>query len=124
MDGSIRGKELVDRQRYEGYVAARDAIAVLELDRYAAHTLGDLAEGLLLARDEAEADSARDRVPKTLVLLVDEGTLTWRSANRFWAHMRACGPRMQWPQSWSALPRDCRTWRGTASIPNADPPAD
>jgi hypothetical protein len=90
----------VNRPRYEGYVATRDAIAVLELDPFAAEVVADLAEALLLARDESEAAAARDRVPRFLAMLVDEGNLTRRSANLFWVHMRACAPRMLWPASW------------------------
>ena len=94
----------MNSQRYEGYRATRTAIAALDLDGFAAEVLSDIAENLLLARDDAEAETARERVPKVLVMLVDEGSLTRRSADRFWAYMHACAPRTQWPSSWDRAP--------------------
>jgi hypothetical protein len=100
----------MDLGRYEGYVTARDAIAVEMLDGFSAEVLQDLAEGLLLARDPGEADEARDRVPDALGLLVDRGDLTRRAADRFWARLKACGPRMQWPPSWDRAPASPEGW--------------
>jgi hypothetical protein len=90
----------MDRSRYEGYVAARDAVADQVVDPVAAEVLCDLAESLLLARDAAEAEEARERGTETLGLLVDRGGLTPPAAGRFWTHLRACGPQMHWPPTW------------------------
>jgi hypothetical protein len=90
----------VNRHRYEGYVGVRQAIEAQVADEYPAAVLEDLAEGLLLARSPDEAVEARDRVPEALALLVDRGELTQFAADRFWVHLRACGPRMIWPPSW------------------------
>jgi hypothetical protein len=94
----------MDRVRYEGYVAARSAIAMQPLDDFAADVLSDLAEGLLLARDVAEAGAQRERVPEALALLVERGDLTPLTATRFWVHLRACGPAMEWPLTWDRAP--------------------
>jgi hypothetical protein len=90
----------VNRRRYEGYVAVRDAIGAEPLDGHAATLVADLAEGLLLARGPAEAEDARDRVPPALVRLVDRGEMSRTSAHRLWARIRTCGPDMPWPPSW------------------------
>jgi hypothetical protein len=90
----------MDLGRYEGYVTARDVIAVEMLDGFSAEVLQDLAEGLLLARDAGEAEAAREHVPEALGLLVDRGNLTRRAADRFWECLKACGPRMKWSPSW------------------------
>jgi hypothetical protein len=100
----------VDRRRYRGYVAVKDAIALQTLDEFAAHLLGDLAEGLLLARDTVEAETARDRVPESLRLLVDRGDLSRQAAPRFWVQMKACGPPMYWPPSWDGPSAGPRPW--------------
>jgi hypothetical protein len=90
----------VNRFRYEGYVAVREAIAGESLDGDTAALVADLAEGLLLARGRIEAEVARDRVPPALLALVDCGELSRFAAHRLWARIRACGPRMHWPPSW------------------------
>jgi hypothetical protein len=90
----------VNRRRYEGYVAVRDAIAAEPIDDREADLLADLAEGLLLARGPAEATAARDRVPAVLALLVERGHLSRVGAHRLWAQIRTCGPALQWPPSW------------------------
>jgi hypothetical protein len=90
----------MDRGRYEGYVAARDAVALEAPDPLAVEVLDDLAEGLLLARDDGEAEAARDRVPEALGGLVDRGALTRRGATHVWVLLKACGPDMNWPSSW------------------------
>ncbi len=94
----------MDRLRYEGYVSARDAIAVQPLDPLAVEILDDLAEALLLARDTVEADGARDAVPEALGALVDRHAMTRRTADRFWVLLKACGPSMVWPPSWDRSP--------------------
>ena len=94
----------MDRVRYRGYLAARNAIAAQPFDEFAARTLFDLAEGLLLARDAEEAEQARDAVLDGLALLVARRDLTRRAAVRFWAHLKACGPPMYWPPSWERAP--------------------
>ena len=96
----------MDRGRYEAYVAALDAIAVQAVDASAAQVLGDLAEGLLLARNAVEADAARDRVPEALGLRVERGDLTRGAADRFWARMKGCGPPMPWPPAWENAARE------------------
>jgi hypothetical protein len=90
----------MDRTRYEGYVAARNAIAAQPLDEFATGTLSDLAEALLLARDVTEAEEAREAVLEGLALLVTRHDLTRRAAIRFCVHLKACGPPMYWPASW------------------------
>ena len=99
----------MDRGRYEAYVAVLDAIAVQAVDGFTAQVLGDLAEGLLLARNAAEADSARARVPEALGLLLERGDLTPGAAERFWAHMKGCGPPMPWPPIWQPSHASART---------------
>jgi hypothetical protein len=94
----------MDRIRYEGYVVARNAIAAQPLDEFATETLSDLAEALLLARDAAEAEQAREAVLEGLALLVARHDLTRRAAVRFWMHLRACGPPMYWPSTWEGSP--------------------
>lgn len=79
---------------------ARHAIAAQPLDEFATKTLSDLAEGLLLARDAAEAEQAREAVLEGLALLVTRRDLTRRAAVRFWTYLRACGPPMYWPPTW------------------------
>jgi hypothetical protein len=104
----------MDQARYKGYVAARAAISEQAPDPLAAEILDDLAEALLLARDDAESDAAREAVPEALAALVERHVMTRRSADRFWVRLRACGPQMTWPPSWdrggqprrsSAVPR-------------------
>jgi hypothetical protein len=98
----------MDRTRYDGYVAAKDAVAAEVFDPFVAEVLGDLAESLLLARSGLEADKARRRASETLGPLVDRGEITRRIAGRFWIHLRACSPRSHWPPSWDrgrAAPR-------------------
>jgi hypothetical protein len=90
----------MNRRRYEGYIAARDALADQALDSFAAGIVGDLAESLLLARDKAEAEEVRQHVTEALGVLVDRGDLTPQTASCFWTHLRACGPQMHWPASW------------------------
>jgi hypothetical protein len=90
----------MNRRRYDGYRAVRGAIRRQVLNEHAAEVLGGLAEGLLLAHDEAEAQQAVDRVPQGLMLLVDRGELSRFAAHRFWALLRRCGPRISWPASW------------------------
>jgi hypothetical protein len=92
---------VMDRSRYEGFVAAKEAVAAQVQDRFVAEALCDLAEGLLLARSSEEAALARRRASETLGPLVDRGEITRRVAGRFWMHLRACGPRMYWPASWA-----------------------
>jgi hypothetical protein len=94
----------MDRTRYEGYVVARKAIAAQPLDEFAAQTLSDLAEALLLARDATEAEEARGAVLEGLALLVTRRDLTRRAAVRFWTYLKACGPPMYWPPSWEGSP--------------------
>ena len=94
----------MDRFRYQGYVAARGAIAAHPFDEFASATLFDLAEGLLLARDDVEAEQARDAILEGLELLVARHDLTRRAAVRFWVHLKACGPPMYWPPSWERSP--------------------
>jgi hypothetical protein len=100
----------VNRHRYEGYVGVRNAIEAQVPDEYPSAVLEDLAEGLLLARSPSEAFEARDRVPEALGLLVERGELTRFAADRFWAHLRACGPRMTWPPTWQSPARPARPW--------------
>jgi hypothetical protein len=90
----------MDRRRHQGYLRTRDAVAALTLDRFAAEILDDLAEGLLLARDAAEAEEACTDATDCLALLVDRGDVTRRAAARYWIHLRTCGPPMYWPPSW------------------------
>ena len=94
----------MNRGRYEGYRAVRHAVAVEGLDEFAARVVEDLAEGLLLARAEPEAELARDSVPESLGSLVDRGDLTRRGADRLWARLKGCGPSMIWPPSWDRTP--------------------
>jgi hypothetical protein len=100
----------MDRGRYEAYVAARDAIANQGVDEFAAQVLEDAAEALLLARNTSEADAARATVPEALGLLVERDDLTPEAAERFWAHMKGCGPPMPWPSSWRPSPASSGTW--------------
>ena len=93
----------MDRTRYEGYVVARTAIAAQPLDEFATETLSDLAEALLLSRDAAEAERAREAVLEGLALLVARHDLTRRAAVRFCVHLKACGPPMYWP-TWEGSP--------------------
>jgi hypothetical protein len=88
------------RRRYEGYVVVRDAIARQALADYPAAVLVDLAEGLLLARDEKEARKAAAPVPDSLASFVARGELSRFAAHRFWALLRKCGPPLSWPTSW------------------------
>jgi hypothetical protein len=90
----------MNRGRYEGYRAVRHAAGVEALDDFATGIVEELAEGLLLARDEPEADAARDLVPESLGSLVDRGDLTRRGADRLWLRLKGCGPSMVWPPSW------------------------
>ena len=83
---------------------ARNAIAAQPLDEFATETLSDLAEALLLARDAAEAERAREAVLEGLALLVARHDLTRRAAVRFCVHLKACGPPMYWPPSWESSP--------------------
>jgi hypothetical protein len=94
----------MDRIRYDGYVVARKAIAAQPLDELATDTLSDLAEALLLARDAAEAEEAREAVLEGLALLVARHDLTRRAAVRFYTHLKSCGPPMYWPPSWEGSP--------------------
>jgi hypothetical protein len=98
----------MNRGRYDGYVAARQAARVEAPDEPAAQVIEDLAEGLLLARDQLEADVARERVPQALSSLVDRGELPRRAADRLWARLKACGPPMNWPPSWDRSPASSR----------------
>jgi hypothetical protein len=101
----------MDRGRYRAYVAAGNAIAREGLNESARNALVDLAEGLLLARDDVEAEAARGRVPETLSMLVERGDLSGPSADRLWVHMKACGPTMHWAPSWD---RSAASERGRA----------
>jgi hypothetical protein len=65
----------MDGSRYEGYVAAKDAVSAQVTDPFAAEVLCDLSEGLLLSRDEAEARQAQAQAIEALGLLVDRGDL-------------------------------------------------
>ena len=99
----------MNRARYDGYVAAREAFAAQPLDPLAAEILGDLAEALLLARDTTEAEAARDAIPGGLGGLVDRRVMTRRTADRFWVHLQACAPpAMSWPSSWDGAPGSAR----------------
>jgi hypothetical protein len=69
-----------------------------------------VAEALLLARNTSKADAARATVPEALGLLVERGDLTSEAAERFWAHMKGCGPSMLWPSSWRPSRASSRTW--------------
>jgi hypothetical protein len=89
----------VNRVRYEGYVGVKDAIADEMVDFHAAGVIRDLAEGLLLARNPAEVETAREHVPGALLGLVDEGLLSRAAAHRFFVRVRACGPEMHRPPS-------------------------
>jgi hypothetical protein len=100
----------MDRTRYEGYVAARDAVALLAEDPFASELLCELAESLLLARNPAEAEQARERVTDTLCMLVERGDLSRGAAGRLWAQLRACGPPTQWPPSWDRPRAGPRGW--------------
>jgi hypothetical protein len=100
----------VNRHRYEGYIEVRNAIEAQVADEYPSAVLEDLAEGLLLARSKGESIEARDRVPDALGLLVDRGDLTQLAADRFWVHLKACGPRMSWPPSWRRPAGPARQW--------------
>jgi hypothetical protein len=100
----------VNRHRYEGYIGVRNAIEAQVVDEYPSAVLEDLAEGLLLSRSKDESVEARDRVPEALGLLVDRGDLTRFAADRFWVHLRACGPRMTWPPTWERPARAPRPW--------------
>ena len=88
------------RRRYEGYVVVRDAIARQALADYPAAVLVDLAEGLLLARDEKEARKAAAPVADSLASFVARGELSRFAAHRFWALLRKCGPPVSWPTAW------------------------
>jgi hypothetical protein len=94
----------MDRDRYQGYLAARKAIAAQPLDPFAAEMLDDLAEALLLARDATEGDAARQAVPEALGALVGQHVMTRRTADRFWVHLKACAPSMDWPPRWDRSP--------------------
>jgi hypothetical protein len=94
----------MNRSRYEGYRAVQGAVARQALSEHPAAVLGDLAEGLLLARDDAEAGEVVERVPAGLVWLVDRGDIPRLAAHRFWALLRRCGPRVAWPVSWESPP--------------------
>jgi hypothetical protein len=90
----------MNRRRYEGYVALRDAVARQALSDCSATILAELAEGLLLARDEKEARKAAAPVPDSLASFVARGELSRFAAHRFWALLQKCGPRLSWPTSW------------------------
>jgi hypothetical protein len=90
----------VNRLRYGGYVAVREAIADEMLDLHAGNLIRELAESLLLARDRTEAETAREHVPGVLLQLVDEGFMSRAAAHRFFVRVRTCGPAMIWPPSW------------------------
>ena len=107
----------MNRVRYEGYVAAIEAISAQPLDGDASELLSDLAEGLLLARDEAEADAAHERVPEALKALVERRDLTRHTAARFYAHMKACGPELPSPPS---LAYDYRPRRSKAAAQSSE----
>jgi hypothetical protein len=91
---------MVDRQRYAAYRAVRESIALEGLSDHSSGTLCDFAEGLLLARGRVEGEEVRDSLPAVLMVLVDRGDLPRCAADRFWADVRACGPRLVWPASW------------------------
>ena len=74
----------MDRTRYEGYVAARDVVGAQAEDPFVSEVLCDLAESLLLARNPAEVEEARERVTDALGMLVDRGDLSRPAAGRFW----------------------------------------
>jgi hypothetical protein len=93
----------MDRSRYEGYVAAKDAVSAQVTDPFAAEVLSDLGEGLLLSRDDAEARQAQAQVIEAFGLLVDRGDLAGNIAGRLWVHLRACGPEMHWPPTWDRV---------------------
>jgi hypothetical protein len=90
----------MDQRRYQGYRAVRAALKRQELGESPASVLDELAEGLLLARDDSEARKAVERVPGSLVLLVDRGELSSFAAHRFWTLLKTCAPRAGWPPSW------------------------
>ena len=90
----------VNRRRYDGYVAVREAIQDEPVEGVAATLLTDLAEGQLLSRGLDEAGEVRDRVPPALAGLVDRGHLSSFAAHRLWARLRACGPALYWPPTW------------------------
>jgi hypothetical protein len=90
----------VTRRRYKGYKAVQGAIAAEPLDERPANVLKGFAEALLLARRRSEAHDAAAVAPDALAMLVERGDLSRRAATRFWALLRACGPRMTWPPSW------------------------
>jgi hypothetical protein len=90
----------MNRRRYEGYLGLQNAVARQGLAEHPAAILGDLAEGLLLARDESEARQAAARVPDGLGSLVSSGDLSRFAAHRFWALFPRCGPQVSWPASW------------------------
>lgn len=57
-----------------------------------------------MATQGAEGEEVRDSFPAVLMVLVDRGDLPRLAADRFWAELRACGPRMVWPTSWDRHP--------------------
>ena len=100
----------MNRRRYDGYRALEDAIVRQALAEYPAGVLRDLAEGLLLARDENEACRAAAPVPDSLASLVDRGELSRFAAHRFWALLKGCGPRVNWPAAWDDPMAASRPW--------------
>ena len=90
----------MNRRGYVVYDGLRDAIARQALADYPAAVLADLAEGLLLARDEKEARKAAAPVPDSLASFVARGELSRFAAHRFWALLRKCGPPVGWPTWW------------------------
>jgi hypothetical protein len=101
----------MNRRRYEAYVAVREAVARQALTVEPADVLTELAEGLLLARDESEACRAAAPVADSLASLVARGALPRFAAHRFWALLRGCGPRIAWPTSWDHA---TEAWPSTA----------
>jgi hypothetical protein len=85
----------MDHSRYLAYRSARRAVDRMpdwQLDVHDRDRFNDMAEGLLLARDEEEAERLRRDVAVALSLLVGQRRLTDARADALWRQISGCGP--------------------------------
>lgn len=82
-------------ERHAAYRRFLSIVERLGSDRLGAETverLRDVAEGLLLARQDGDADELERHASMLLSGLVADGRSTDRWADRLWCELAACGP--------------------------------